>query len=1073
MRIAAETTQIVAPTTMVAIKCDDISWEPLMSAAAEPASLSSNQGSVTRVPFASRECVEPKHSVEFYSDDQQLLENLTQAIGSSLLAGDSAVVIATGNHVHQLTQLFAERGFNLGLAVEEGRFIALGAAETLASFMVDGFPDEVRFYERIGDVLRRARFAARSTQGRIVAFGEMVALLAAEGRTEAALRLEQLWNSLQKKQDFHLHCAYPISVFSNATDADCIARVCAAHHEVAPVESYTGLANEKDRSVAIAILQQKATALETEIEQRKAAQQALQRREAELRDFIENAVLPMHWVAADGVILWANQAELDLLGFSREEYVGHHVSEFYPDQCEIHDILQRLGRYEELHGYSARLRCKDGSIRYVQIHSNVFAESGTFIHTRCFTVDVTQAVENERRIVEQHNARQRSEIRLQEVAATLTDELASSQRLQQVSSRLVQVDDFPQLLNEILDAAIDISHTDMGNIQLLDGQGLKIAAHRGFEEPFLHFFGLVRDDESACGAALSKAERVVVEDVAVSPLYSRQSREVMLAAGARAVQSTPLISHSGRVLGMFSTHSRVPKSPDDRELRALDVLARLAADLIDRNQTEDALRHSEQRFRVITDASPVLVWMAGTDKLCYYFNKRWLEFVGRTLEQEIGNGWADNVHPDDFDRCLQNYLSCFDERRPFEMEYRLRHHSGEYRWILDCGVPRYSPDGTFEGYVGGCLDIHDKKEATEVRQRLAAIVDSSNDAIISKDLNGIITSWNSRAEKMFGYSANEIIGRSITTIIPPEMCHDEDMILSKIRSGEKIDHFETVRLTKDGERIEVSLSISPVRDEHGRIIGGAKIARDITENKKMQRALHMTEKLAAAGRLAATVAHEINNPLESVTNFIYLARLNPALPSSARHHLDCADQELSRVAHIARQTLGFYRDNSRPSWIELARVVDDVFTVYQRKFDNKNISFHRQINSDVRIFAVEGELKQVLSNLIANAIDASPFNNQISVRARFITRRDGGRGVRLLIGDSGEGIAAENKKKLFSPFFTTKKEVGTGLGLWITKELVQKAGGSIRLRSRVGNHSGTVFALSFPHKNELCSEQVA
>ena len=141
--------------------------------------------------------------------------------------------------------------------------------------------------------------------------------------------------------------------------------------------------------------------------------------------------------------------------------------------------------------------------------------------------------------------------------------------------------------------------------------------------------------------------------------------------------------------------------------------SKVARDITAQKQSEVALRESEQRFRVITDASPILVWMSGTDKLCYYFNKGWLDFVGRTLEQESGNGWAENVHSEDFDRCLQIYVSNFDARLPFEMEYRVRHHTGQYRWILDRGVPRYAPDGTFEGYVGGCLDIHDQKEAAE------------------------------------------------------------------------------------------------------------------------------------------------------------------------------------------------------------------------------------------------------------------------------------------------------------------------------------------------------------------------
>jgi len=141
--------------------------------------------------------------------------------------------------------------------------------------------------------------------------------------------------------------------------------------------------------------------------------------------------------------------------------------------------------------------------------------------------------------------------------------------------------------------------------------------------------------------------------------------------------------------------------------------SKVARDITAQKRTEQALRESEQRYQAVTDASPVMIWMSGADKLCYYFNKGWLDFVGHVLEHEVGNGWAQNIHPDDFDRCLHAYVSNFDAHRPFEIEYRLRHRSGEYRWILDRGLPRYAPDGTFEGYVGGCLDIHDRKEATE------------------------------------------------------------------------------------------------------------------------------------------------------------------------------------------------------------------------------------------------------------------------------------------------------------------------------------------------------------------------
>jgi PAS domain S-box-containing protein len=164
----------------------------------------------------------------------------------------------------------------------------------------------------------------------------------------------------------------------------------------------------------------------------------------------------------------------------------------------------------------------------------------------------------------------------------------------------------------------------------------------------------------------------------------------------------------GSLLDVSLTISPV-RDPSGRVIGA----SKVARDITAHKQAEQALRESEQRFRMITDASPIMVWMSDTDKLCYYFNKGWLDFVGRTLEQESGNGWTENLHPEDFDHCLQVYVSNFDARRPFEMEYRMRHHTGQYRWILDRAVPRYAPDGTFEGYVGGCLDIHDQKEAAE------------------------------------------------------------------------------------------------------------------------------------------------------------------------------------------------------------------------------------------------------------------------------------------------------------------------------------------------------------------------
>lgn len=348
---------------------------------------------------------------------------------------------------------------------------------------------------------------------------------------------------------------------------------------------------------------------------------------------------------------------------------------------------------------------------------------------------------------------------------------------------------------------------------------------------------------------------------------------------------------------------------------------------------------------------------------------------------------------------------------------------------------------------------------------LAAIVESSDDAIASKDLNGVVTSWNRSAERLFGYKAEEIIGKPITLIIPPELHKDEQTILGKIRRGEKIEHFETVRLGKSGERIDVSLTISPVRDEGGNVIGAAKIVRDITEKKKIDRALRITEKLAAAGRLAATIAHEINNPLEAVTNLVYLAKTDIQNTERVAEYLEMASRELERVSHIARQTLGFYRDTSLPVRFSVTQMLDDLLSLYERRFESRRITVVKQHGQNIQITALVGEVRQAFSNLITNAIDAMPGGGTLVVRATPTHAwNDAHRpGVRITILDTGSGIARQHRKNLFQPFFTTKEDVGTGLGLWITRSIVEKHGGLIRVKSRTTPDAhGTAFSIFLP-----------
>ncbi|HEY7401903.1 MAG TPA: PAS domain S-box protein [Candidatus Angelobacter sp.] len=371
-------------------------------------------------------------------------------------------------------------------------------------------------------------------------------------------------------------------------------------------------------------------------------------------------------------------------------------------------------------------------------------------------------------------------------------------------------------------------------------------------------------------------------------------------------------------------------------------------------------------------------------------------------------------------------------------------------------------------------DMAALQEAEKARRLLAAIVESSDDAIASKDLNGVITSWNKSAERLFGYTTEEMVGQPVTLIIPPELHADEPQILAKIRAGERIEHFETVRVAKDGHLIDVSLTISPVRDEKGTIIGAAKIVRDITEHKKIERALRTTEKLAAAGRLAATVAHEINNPLEAVTNLVYLAKRDLQDAQKVGAYLELASRELDRVAHIARQTLGFYRDTSTPVPFDVTQTLDDLVFLYETRFQTRKIKVVKQYDQGVAVTALAGEIRQAFSNLITNSIDAMSAGGTLVIRAARSHSWDSARlpGVRITILDTGSGIPPQHKAHIFQPFFTTKADIGTGLGLWITRNIVEKHGGTIRVRSKAGlKEHGTAFSIFLTLEGRLAGTE--
>ncbi len=363
--------------------------------------------------------------------------------------------------------------------------------------------------------------------------------------------------------------------------------------------------------------------------------------------------------------------------------------------------------------------------------------------------------------------------------------------------------------------------------------------------------------------------------------------------------------------------------------------------------------------------------------------------------------------------------------------------------------------------------------ADEVRQQLAAIVTSSEDAIVSFTVDGIVTSWNRGAETLYGYSAAEIIGRPISVLVPPDRLEEFGNNMARLNREERVGSYQTERLDKNGTRLTVLLSVSPLRNEQGRLVGASAIARDVGAQKRTEEALRRNERLATAGRLTAAIAHEIKNPLEALTNLVYLARRDA---NGRDEYLRLAEQEIGRLDSIAQQALGFVREGASPEPLDTGKILEEVVQLYLRKLQAKHIALDKRCGEQLEILGYPGELRQLFSNLILNAMESMKTGGRLRLRvARAHEWSSSGRpGVRITIADTGSGIKATDMPHIFEPFYTTKKNGGTGLGLWLAYGIVQKHAGWMRVMSRTtSGNSGTVFAVFLPESPAMANSQAA
>lgn len=744
-------------------------------------------------------------------------------------------------------------------------------------------------------------------------------------------------------------------------------------------------------------------------------QHELLRLREELADFFENGAMPLHWVGPTGTILRANRAELQLLGYESRDYIGHDIAEFCVDKATIDDLLCRLHAGEVVHAYPARLRCKDGSTRDVVIDSSVYREEGRFVHTRCFTRNVTDQLNTER-------------------------ELRSNQKRFELVARATQ--------------------------------------------------DLIWDWD---------------------------------------------------VLGRT-----VSWSGDAREL---------------------------------SSAGP-----GGVPQL-----------------MEDYRTWAARVHPEDLAIAEAISRAAFDGgAESWEHEYRFRRADGSWADMVERAFIVRDPAGTPIRVVGAMRDVTGRKAAEQATTRLAAIVRSARDAIVGKTLDGIVTSWNAAAERIFGYAEHEMVGQSVFILIPEDLHGDERDLLARVRRGEPLEYLETERIRKDGSRISISLSVSPIWDHSGTIVGAASIKRDITETKRAaeelarreeryralvtattsivwkadafggfvepqalweqftgqpweehrglgwlkavhaddrreleadwnrareaarvfegrgrvwrqghrdyrhfisraapvlgtdgvvrewigtltdvenqwaaEQRLRQAERMESVGRLAGGIAHEANNQMTVVLGSASFLQ-KQLVEETARADVEHIRRAAQRTASITQQLLAFSRRQLlQPQIVDLNDTVNSLAAILRRALGETSRIELRLTTELGKVKADPGQLEQVLLNLALNARDAMPDGGVMTIETANVTM-DGthvgpngldpampGHYVLLAVSDTGRGMDRETLKHIFEPFFTTKGVgEGTGLGLATVYGIVKQSGGYVWAYSESGE--GTAIKIYLP-----------
>jgi PAS domain S-box-containing protein len=499
----------------------------------------------------------------------------------------------------------------------------------------------------------------------------------------------------------------------------------------------------------------------------------------------------------------------------------------------------------------------------------------------------------------------------------------------------------------------------------------------------------------------------------------------------------------------------------------------MGIDISERKRNEASLLASEARYRVLADLNPQAIWMGDAQGNVTYANHGFLAYIGLTADTLTGLGWLEAFAPEDRERVVAVWTTSVTTGVDYDIEAHLRQVATDtYRWWHLRAAPVRDASGNILHWLGVASDIHDTRtyaetlraEQVETERRRAELETIYRTTPIGLALLDPVDfrflNLNDQEAEMLGYAKEAILGRSVTELAPPDKLPGLMEIMRSVAAGNVVkDRLLEGELTaRPGEKRAWRVNYSPIFHEDGSVRAISTASIEITNQKKAEAALIQSEKLAAVGRLASSISHEINNPLEAITNLLYLIQLEDELPSQLRGYVNMAQSELSRVSQIATQTLRFHRQAVAPTAVTAKDLVHAVIRLYTGRLANSNIRVEERYDAHEPIVCFENDIRQVLNNLIANSIDAMRNGGRLIVRAHA-----GGGGVRITIADTGHGMSRATMTRVFEPFFTTKDLNGTGLGLWISAGIVERHHGRLQVRSSEDPvRHGTVFTLFLP-----------